>query len=88
MNRTTRRSLVMLVATPIMATGLFITAAPAEAKAAPGDATCSNSMAMPQTIADSGGPSLMTRAGQVAASTPAPRSDAAMASGCPAAGHG
>ena len=87
MNRTTRRSLVMLAAAPMMAAGLFVTA-PAQAQAAVGDATCTNSMAMPSTTADSAGPGMLTRAGQLAASAPAADSGAAMASGCSTASHG
>lgn len=86
MNRNTRRSLVMLVAAPIVAGGLFMTAAPAQA--AVGDASCSNSMAMPQSKAPTGSPSVMTRAGQLGAGAPTASSDAVMGSGCSTASHG
>ena len=86
MNRTARRALVAAIAGPVLATGLFLTTAPAQAVAAVGDSTCSNSMAMPQ-IKAAPAPSKMTRAGQIAGGSSAPRSDAAMGSACPTAGH-
>lgn len=88
MNRSARRPLTTLLVAPILAAALFATAAPAQSEAEMGGAPCGNSMAMPQTKAPTAAPNMMTRAGQVGARTPAPRSDAAMAPGCPTTDHG
>ncbi len=87
MNTTVRRTVTTLIAAPSLAAALFFGAAPASAKAAPGDSATCASMAMPKTVAPSGAPGMMTRAGQLTMNAPTADSRAAMGTGCNAASH-
>ena len=77
-----------ILATPILAGGILaatLTAA-GTAVAAPDSGSC-GSMAMPSTQAAAGGPSSLTRAGQVGAATAPAASAPDSPMGCSAQGH-
>lgn len=76
------RSLITLLAAPILAAGVLATSAGvtlALPQANAADGGCTSSMAMPQTKAQPANPNMMTRAGQVAMATARADSGAAMA---------